>query len=544
MIFRFSTAGAFSSNLDVIKALGATPFTVPTQRTTVLREFGGAMMQDGDFLAGVSPERRMNRLYETFFWMEQVLFPALALSNATSTLYNGPVLNNPQSRLMGGVSVAFVTVNPTQCVLGCIPGTSLESCLNGTSFIKLSCSQQCYGDYDVNAINTNCGGLGMFSNFTGLASVTGVIEQTYSGSGCQAEISSLATTSALSNQSWVTDGTRAVLFQFNLLNLNLGWIIQVKALVEQSATRLIATSIETRVAPLSVYANYNREYQALIIVSDVFLFLFALGSMWFWILRPRLRGFTTDLLRTLTTVWNFMALCLFFVVIAQIVVGITYEFSPPPIMLGSSTFQDLTAYTDFFYTFLGLNCVSLFLVILMVFKHLQMDPKTSILFQTLHRAARPLAAATFLFILAISSMSIWANLAWGGYMVSWLRIENCVALLSGLMFGAPVDFLSFRETQTTLLWVVFFYLIWLGFVFLVFIQLFGAIILDAYLEIRYVDLTRGNARHEEFFWTKFLTSPAAWVDRQSLEKKIDRKSKGISKFSLFLRRMRRRFLPK
>jgi hypothetical protein len=141
-------------------------------------------------------------------------------------------------------------------------------------------------------------------------------------------------------------------------------------------------------------------------------------------------------------------------------------------------------------------------------------------------------------------MSNWAKLSWGPYLLEWIRIENCIALLAGLTFGAPVNFASLRETQNTLLWVVFFFLIWIGLVVLVLIQMFAAIVLDAYLEVEAVSLAhkRGGEGDDTIFWQRLLLAPKAWFERTSVSK---RNKKVKDSFSTYFtrpwRKLKKRF---
>jgi len=540
MIFRFNTASAYSSVMEVYDALGYQQFCVPISEITnsngtnsssafvsscsaetgFIRQFGGISSNSGDYLEAVPASHRILELSELSFWIRDVLMPSLGLRNSTSGpgFTSAPSLVSPQKVLLGGVSVNYAQVIPGACNGFFYQNADVATC-------------PCYREYDPALIDkTACNQAPFaFSAYTIIGDFTGVMRPSYVGDACFALMDP---SSNISSLPWANDATRVLVFQFNLLNLNLAWITEVKLGVEVGPTQLVVTSIQVRVLPLSVYSAYSPGYEPLLIVSDVFLFVYSLAAVWFWIVRPRILGISLSLIQPLRTVWNLIAVLLFLVSTVQIGLGIGYELSiVKSIDLNPASFQNLASQMQAFYAYLGLSTVALFLLILSIFKHLQANFKVSKLFQTIHRSARPLGALILFLVLALASMGLWANLAWGSYLIEWTRIESCVALLAGMVFGAPINFVELRETQNTLLWIVFFFLIWVGFVILILMQLFGAVVLDAFLEIEAVSLDR-QATEEELYWSRLIRSPLAWFERGSpMDKKAQKAGSSSSSSS-------------
>lgn len=531
MVVRFSTGGAFASLADVAFSLGTQPFEIPL--LNVVREFGGVndftdqlSIARSSIVRLIQPYKRMIALEETTFWVEQVLGPSLGLAvvaiPGVMNSNTGQKLVNGQQVLLGNLFVQVFNVETTTCFPSL--GGRNATCPNGVS---------CALPFLVGSLHATPLSIGVGQIMDGKFSLQGKLGMYQANQAISKSLTSLDgpewESLKLSLQA-LGNATRALSFHFNLLNLNLGWIVSVSCLAEVGPEKLLLTTIQTKVAPLSVYAKYSNQYLGLIITGDLFLISFVTFAFWKWILDPKYRT-AKGVRRTMITIWNVIIVFLYLLAWTQLIIGIVYETytaknlpTSAPFVINVDNLHDtLTAY-------LGISSVVLVLLIFTLFKFLQGDEKTSILYQTFHRASRPLAAVTLLFILATSSMTLWAHLAWGPSLLEWSIIPQAVAILTGMTFGAPVDFASLRETQNTLLFIAFFFLIWVGMVILILIQLVGAIVLDAYFEVRAVtqdhllddtEMTDvgSDAGGGAGFWIALVLAPLAWLNRDSLAKR-------------------------
>jgi len=350
----------------------------------------------------------------------------------------------------------------------------------------------CYGPYSFSNRDTS-----NYSTFSFQASnspaVYGQLARYDEGGYVQTLNSSWTLTQAmaflqdLQTNQWLGIETRALGVFFNLGNTNLGWAVPVQVLIEVGITGIVLSSITTTPVPLTMYAVFSN-YEALLIVGDIVLALYALALTWTWVVWP-VWSRQTSLAKNLTTVWNLLALCLFALVTAQIVCCIVYEFSTRYDVSPSSWAQPGGAYNSLgllqglFLAILGLSAVNLLLVISSALRFTQSDLFASRIWQSIHRASRHLAGAILIFAVALASMALWAYIAWGSRLFQWSDAARATANLVSVMFGSDLNFAVLRQANNTLFFVVVFFLIWFLLVVLVLLPLLGSVILDAYFEV-------------------------------------------------------------
>jgi hypothetical protein len=510
MVYRFATASAFYSDLQLRERLERTPFTAPPPASFAapglgLRSFSSVPM--------LPAARNLVQVNDVWAWLQQVLLPALfPAANESSPLVS------PSQPLLGSVLLKQWRVRNDSCVFLARSGLPVPGA-------------PCYAPYTLAARQTAAfsGAQNSSVSFAyapdnspvvfgrwvrglgkaGLRLGTDAPHRlsNYDGGGFAEVLSSgwtreqaSAAVAGLEQQQWLDQGSSALCVFFSLANVNLGLALSSEALVEFGASGPVWTRVSMQQVPLSLYAVFD-VYEPLLVVGDVALGLYAVGVFGDWVVRPVWTR-QVRLLANLSTVWNAAALLLFLLAGAQLICSLVFEFQTRWDSRGrrlgadagrfvvnaswakpGGAYMPLGGLQGLFNAVLGLSAVNLLLVLVSVFKHTQADPFTSRVWQTLHRAARPLGVAILVFAVALASMALWAHISWGAVLFVWNDAARSAASLVGVMFGAGVDFKLLRESQITMFFVVVFFLAWFLLVWLVLVQVLGAVIIDAFFEV-------------------------------------------------------------
>ena len=260
--------------------------------------------------------------------LPSILFPDIAKPSSSTDALR---IMTPHIYLVGAIRLRQHRTDPFECENGNLFKNWTLDCY--TEFTSSTESRTKFGSASVSGLFT-------FTHLKAGASFSGAFAD-YPASGFQSDISSVKKDlerilATLKSSSWVDSGTRAVLLDFNLWNLETGVIAPTTLAIEFSSSGLVYSGVHvTALAPNSIYFTADKG----LIIGHILI----LGFVVFYLVEEAREIFSSGFSEYKKDLWNFLDWANLGLLIASFVFRCLVWSSP---VIGEVELKDPTFYYD------------------------------------------------------------------------------------------------------------------------------------------------------------------------------------------------------
>eukprot|EP00743_Colponemidia_sp_Colp-15_P007414 GILK01008010.1.p1 GENE.GILK01008010.1~~GILK01008010.1.p1 ORF type:complete len:720 (+),score=110.35 GILK01008010.1:59-2161(+) len=423
-----------------------------------------------------------------FDWMGGVLkpglFPSSSSTNSTRFIVDGT------NYLLWGVKFRQQRVAPDSC--------DLQKSLEGSSYTNFD--YVCKAGFSSNTEDTSDlvkGGTtytyeseGQFTDTS--INIDGTVAS-YDGGGYVIRVA--PTEEALSGNltsmyldRWLDTYTRAFFVTFGLYNPNSNLFGSCTFMVEFSPEGLILPNSYVRTVQLEPRTNTDKTIESLLLYVLFAFVLYYIVGLFKEVYQGR---------SSIFTIIDAITMILFLIQFTtRIPRAFTFKYMPDiadpdfsSLAQVQSTFRSIEEITHNRRYEQYIAAVAVMFAFLRVFKFLQMNVKLAILFYTVQQASHELINFTVLFTILFTGFALFSYLVFGVQLASFRKVQNSISTLLQMILG-NFDYTEMQQTSPTFA-PIFFTLFMVLFAFIL-INIFLAIILDAYTTVAEKAKAGGN----------------------------------------------------
>lgn len=290
----------------------------------------------------------------------------------------------------------------------------------------------------------------------------------------------LAGLAALRAGGWVDRATRAVVVSFNLFNDNLDLYLSVQVLLEQHLAGALLPSVQFATMNLSAcVACTARALLELVLHALVLYLLFTI------VVNVRAVVLTTgSVLPYVKSAWNLLDLAVLGMYLAAFAIRVRLLLSSSAFestLWDRGTYSDITARAADYQATFALDALIIFACMLRVFKYMTLSQRLLQFILVFLRAASEIVLFGILFVGVFVGFIILGHEIYGPEMEDFSDLMRSTRTLLKMMVG-DFDYDAMRQVDPT--WTPIFFVLYLGFVVFVMVNVFLAILNESYTAVR------------------------------------------------------------
>ena len=338
------------------------------------------------------------------------------------------------------------------------------------------------------------------------------VTETYNGGGYVADLgynkeSAVEVVRDLREHNWVDERTAAVFIEFTLFDPSSSLFCNVRNIYERLATGQVVTKVDVRV--LSLYPSLDVNLQSFYEVCQL---LFLIAIVVFFIVEM-VKYFRQK--KYLFQVWNWIQLILLTVCLVAVVMSFLKGKQTSLYVQDIQTNPYDTFSSDFITRLLDMETfwlsMAIFIITLKLLRLVRFNPHICQMQQILRRSAQPILSFSFVMAIAILAFSQFGFLCFGVKLVSFSSFFKALRVVLLMSVGKSINNAEVH-LQYPVLGPLFLFL-FLVFILFVLINVFVAVLVDCYAEIReeqgdggFVDAELGTFMYS-FFLKKIKEFP-------------------------------------
>ena len=338
------------------------------------------------------------------------------------------------------------------------------------------------------------------------------VTETYDGGGYVADLgynkeSAVEVVRDLREHNWVDERTAAVFIEFTLFDPSSSLFCNVRNIYERLATGQVVTKVDVRV--LSLYPSLDVNLQSFYEVCQL---LFLIVIVVFFIVEV-VKYFRQK--KYLFQVWNWIQLILLTVCLVAVVMSFLKGKQTSLYVQDIQTNPYDTFSSDFITRLLDMETfwlsIAIFIITLKLLRLVRFNPHICQMQQILRRSAQPILSFSFVMAVAILAFSQFGFLCFGVKLVSFSSFFKALRVVLLMSVGKSINNAEVH-LQYPVLGPLFLFL-FLVFILFVLINVFVAVLVDCYAEIRekqgdggFVDAELGTFMYS-FFLKKIKEFP-------------------------------------
>ena len=309
------------------------------------------------------------------------------------------------------------------------------------------------------------------------------VTESYDGGGYVADlgynkVSASEVVTDLRSHNWVDERTAAVFIEFILFDPSSSLFCNVRNVYERLATGQVVTAVNVRV--LSLYPSTDVNFQSFYEVCQL-LFLIAIVTFFIVELAKFFRQ-----KRYLLQVWNWIQLFLLVVSLVAVVISFLKAKYTSLYVKDIQANPYETFSSDSVARLLDMETfwlsMAIFIVTLKLLRLIRFNPHICQMQGTLRRSAKPILSFSLVMVIAILAFTHFGFLCFGAKLVPFSSFSKALRVVLLMSIGKSVNNVEVHEQYPVLgpLFLFFFLVV----ILFLLINVFVAVLVDAYAEIR------------------------------------------------------------
>ena len=277
---------------------------------------------------------------------------------------------------------------------------------------------------------------------------------------------------------WVDERTAAVFIEFTLFDSLSSLFCNVRSVYERLATGQVVTAVDVRV--LSLYPSTNVNFQSFYEVCQL-LFLIAIVT---FVIVELVKFFRQK--RYLFQVWNWIQIILLVVSLVAVVMSLLKEKHTSLYVKDIQANPYETFSSDSIARLLDMETfwlsMAIFIITLKLLRIIRFNPHICQMQGTLKRSAKPILSFSLVMVIAVLAFTHFGFLCFGATLLPFSSFSKALRLVLLMSIGKSINNVEVHEQYPVLgpLFLFFFLIV----ILFVLINVFVAVLVDAYSEIR------------------------------------------------------------
>ena len=319
----------------------------------------------------------------------------------------------------------------------------------------------------------------------------------------------------LRSHNWVDERTAAVFIEFTLFDPSSSLFCNVRNVYERLATGQVVTAVNVRV--LSLYPSTDVNFQSFFEVCQL-LFLIAIVTFFIVELVKFLRQ-----KRYLLQVWNWIQIILLVVSLVAVVISLLKEKHTGLYVKDIQANPYETFSSDSIARLLDMETIwlsmAIFIITLKLLKLIRFNHHICQMQGTLKGSAKPILSFSLVMVIAILAFTHFGFLCFGATLLTFSSFFKALRVVLLMSIGKSINNVEVHEQYPVLgpLFLFFFLIV----ILFVLINVFVAVLVDAYSEIKEEQEAAGfvDAELGTFMYNVFLKKIEEFSDKIATTKK-------------------------
>ena len=347
------------------------------------------------------------------------------------------------------------------------------------------------------------------------------VKETYDGGGYVADLgynkeSAFEVVRDLRAHNWVNEYTAAVFIEFTLFDPSSSLFCNVRNIYERLATGQVVTKVDVRV--LSLYPSMDGNFQSFYEVCQL-LFLIAIVA---FLIAEMIKYFRQK--KYLFQVWNWIQIILLLVSLVAVVISFLKGKRTSLYVEEIQTNPYDTFSSDSIARLLDMETfwlsMAIFIITLKLLRLIRFNPHICQMQEILRRSAQPILSFSLVMAIAVMGFSQFGFLCFGAKLETFSSFFKALRVVMLMSVGKSINNVEVHFQYPVLgPLFLFFYLVVILFVL---INVFVAVLVDSYAEIREEQVDGGfvDAEVGTFMYSFFLKKIKEFPDKFSFGRKL------------------------